>query len=640
MANVFLDEDEVFPIGARASVFGRQGGNEGVTIQPGVQDVTLDANMERIDLAQSAGDASLQATGNGLEIRDSDGNTVVSVASFNQDADVRFNDGNVTVRQSGATEFTLEGSDGSTQTVDTQSSAGVSVPLGNETSNSGDDGQRGSDESGGGGSGGDTGSDANSISGEVLVDGSAATSIPSSAGTLTVGASGSGSADLVDGQDRTFTSNNFDNVEIAAQSGSQGSLTLDGEGTDVVTAGTDNTVQVGRMGDGALTVENGATIRTLQLDVARNGTGVATITGEGSGVIASNDDGMFAAPFESSGSLIRAGRNDGSDGRIEVLDGAALTLRVTPGSDVHSTGVIIGDNIGSVGELLLDDGNIDISQTTAANGKGPFFVIGNDGGTGTATLRSGSNVTVNGESAFVGVSDAPDEGGASSPLPQSTLSIESGSTLNVSGTDPGTNVFDGLSVGEKANSNGRLDISGTGSELVVTSPANNFLNVGDKGEGILTVTDGAEVNMTGQSAFFQIGFEGQANGTLNIDNATVTNDAFGMAFVARGAQTSGTVTIGDGGTFAAGRELLIGSAYNFDTNEPRLEAGGTATVTVEQGGTLNAGEAGGDGTADIFVGNDANLTVEAGATMVGDIEIAGGATFNLSPGATHDGDVL
>ena len=68
-------------------------------------------------------------------------------------------------------------------------------------------------------------------------------------------------------------------------------MTLSGVGTTLTTSGTDNTVQVGRNGGtGTLLVDAGAVLSTLQFEVGRDGTGTATITGEGSTVIVSNDD--------------------------------------------------------------------------------------------------------------------------------------------------------------------------------------------------------------------------------------------------------------------------------------------------------------------------------------------------------------
>jgi len=135
MANLFLDKNENFPLAADANVFGQRGGMEGVTIMDGVSGVSLDANMEQIEFAQSSSEVSLQTTSNGLEVQQG-GSTVVSVASMNQPADVRFADGNVTVRQTGAATFEAEGADGSKQSIGEQG-ASVSVPLGNQPSNVG-----------------------------------------------------------------------------------------------------------------------------------------------------------------------------------------------------------------------------------------------------------------------------------------------------------------------------------------------------------------------------------------------------------------------------------------------------------------------------------------------------------------------
>ncbi len=367
MANVFLESDEIFPIGARADVFGRSGGNEGVAIEAGVEDVTLDANLERIHLAQNANALSFQVTGEGLEIR-YDGSTVASLTSLNQDADLRFADGNVTLRQTGATTFQVEGADGGTQTLDTQR-RGLDVTLGERESRTGEEGDSGS-----------CGDGPNEISGDVLVDGSSTDNLPSSASTLTIGASGSGSAELADNQARTFTSDSFDNVDVAAGSGSSGSLNLSGADTDIVTAGTDNTVQIGRRGDGDLTVENGAEISTLQFEVGRHGNGSATIRGSDSKVTASNDNGLFSGEYSFGSGFVRVARKPDSEGSLEILDGGELEIR--PGADQNSDtsgpGLSIGEEVGSNGDVTVDGqgSEIDIRQDSQIQDFGPFLFVG------------------------------------------------------------------------------------------------------------------------------------------------------------------------------------------------------------------------------------------------------------------------
>jgi len=142
MANVFLDSNDTFQLANGAQVFGRSGGNETVALQSGVTGVGLDANVERLDFAQASGDVSFQVTGDGLTVRQ-DGTTLVTIPSLNQTSELRFTDGNVTIEQTGASEFTITGDDGSTQTVGTQASTSLSVALGDDTSSTAPDSRDG-----------------------------------------------------------------------------------------------------------------------------------------------------------------------------------------------------------------------------------------------------------------------------------------------------------------------------------------------------------------------------------------------------------------------------------------------------------------------------------------------------------------
>src|SRR3546814_2702953 len=69
---------------------------------------------------------------------------------------------------------------------------------------------------------------------------------------------------------------------------------------------------------------------------------------------------------------------------------------------------------------------------------------------------------------------------------------------------------------------------------------------------------------------------------------------------------------------------LVGAGYNFDTGEILFDGGGTGSVTVANGGTVRAGAAQGDGIADIFIGSGGTVTIQAGGTLIGDVENNGG----------------
>ncbi|NBD32012.1 MAG: hypothetical protein GVY17_03305 [Cyanobacteria bacterium] len=107
MATIILNQNETSTIANDGDIVrGRQGGAETILIGEGVTDIETNAELERVDLAFSSTDLTFQVTENGLEISDGT-NTIVTIPSLNQDLDLRFTDGNVTLSQTGAQEFTV-----------------------------------------------------------------------------------------------------------------------------------------------------------------------------------------------------------------------------------------------------------------------------------------------------------------------------------------------------------------------------------------------------------------------------------------------------------------------------------------------------------------------------------------------------
>lgn len=138
MANVFLDENETFTLASSANVVGRDGGSEAILLQDGVTGVTLDGNVERLDVAGDAADTTFQVNAEGqLEVVV--GGTVVGTftGGLNQSVDVRMGDGNVTLNQTGASSWTVAdpADDTDTATIDSGNSpSGDAVTLGSDVS--------------------------------------------------------------------------------------------------------------------------------------------------------------------------------------------------------------------------------------------------------------------------------------------------------------------------------------------------------------------------------------------------------------------------------------------------------------------------------------------------------------------------
>ncbi len=126
--NVFLSQDGGLRVLERVDAFGRTGGNERLYLGSDVTGASLDANIERLDIDRALGDLTFEVTGSGLAI--SAGETrVAEIPSLNQPLNVRFADGDATLAQTGATEFTLSGRVTGTTTIGPESTGG-NVELG------------------------------------------------------------------------------------------------------------------------------------------------------------------------------------------------------------------------------------------------------------------------------------------------------------------------------------------------------------------------------------------------------------------------------------------------------------------------------------------------------------------------------
>ena len=616
-------------------------------IQQGLFVETFGVSSERsFNVAEGAGVENLRAgstvnlegdssafsfvrNGTTLEIRDSDNNVAAQVAaSPNAESKIRFGDGSATV---------AVGQAGNNITFAEQSfSPGDSVNGGANgvTLDTSDTSQSFFD-----GSGDDSGNEApdtgggNTLTGEVLVDGNQVDAIPTNGSAFTIGNNGSGSAALTDGEGRTFTSDNLDNVNIGAQSGSDGTLTLQGAGTDIVTAGTGNTVQVGRVGKGSLVVDNGAEVSTLQFEVGRRGDGDATISGQGSKVTASNDNGLFSGQFAFESGFARIGRKPGSEGRVEVLNGGELEIRPgeTQNSDTSGPGLSLGEELGSNGDLIVDGSGsiVDIRQNSPFNQLQPFLEIGEGLGQGDVTIRNGGEISLDGPRSFVGVSDAQvggdgaDNTSDTSAVEQSTVTIESGGTLTISDETDGGTVT--LMVGQRTGADGKVEVTGSNSEISLDADQftqislGGFQNTQTGGTGELTVSDGGKIT---DLTWLNLGHVGDGSGTMLLDGdgtKVTMNGIFNSGeatFAQIGRNGTGDMTVRngaewtiEGGTgdypgFAVGREAGSNGTLTVDGDGSKIEITGTSTAAGGGGGFIAIGYS---GTGETTVSNGGQI---------------------------------
>ena len=382
-------------------------------------------------------------------------------------------------------------------------------------------------------------------------------------------------------------------VIVGDDAGSQGVVTVTGAGSALVTVGTDNEVRVGDEGTGVLEVLDGGLVDTLRFDVGRSGVGRATIRGVASDgtrsrVIVSPDNGRFsvdpAVPgcCADSAGFARVGRNAGSRGALEILDGGLL--RVRDGGGTWGPGFTLARNKGSTGTLLIDGAgsSLEVIQTAPANDRypdavspGPYAQLARRG-SGTTTIRNGGRLRVQGERAVVIVSwdsvnpnfPDPDTG---SITQRSVVNVLSGGRMEIAGIN-GEWGYLGIGRGGPA-ADGAVTVSGAGSAITVTGDRNIF-DVGREGAGLLVVESGASVTA-------------------------------GRIFVGRKPGSRGALRVERGGSLDVAILLAVGKDFDFDRLAV-LEPGGTGSATGAPGSRVRFGalDVGAGGSVDFNVAGD------------------------------------
>ena len=338
----------------------------------------------------------------------------------------------------------------------------------------------------------------------------------------------------------------------------------------------DSFVGVGTNGAGTLTIEGGSDLNIGIADLSSGmniggtsggtaGTGTVTVTGTGSAINNTSVDNFLNV----------GRRNAASTGTLNILLGGTYNGRnITVGRD-GATGTIIVDGANS----LMSLSGVGSTGFAAGGNLGRNDV--ESGGNGTLTVRNGGEVSVNGAG--------------------------------------GTASSGGFTLGRNANTTGTINVQ-SGGDLNITGSENTGgggLSIGNFGTGTVNIND-ATLSITGTTnPGFSIAREAGSSGALNITNggsltltATQETPSFGFAVGGSGGTTTGgnaTVLI-DGATSSLN---VVGSDAGFSLGR---NEGATGTMTVSNGGTLNA---------DVFV-------VGRNAGSTGTLNVSGGGIINLT----------
>jgi len=86
-AKVFLGTDDSFTVGNIGATIYGSAGNDSVTIAAGISGITLDQNIERINLSGASGSYKFKQTGNKINVYDTDGITLIFSVPVQGDTD-------------------------------------------------------------------------------------------------------------------------------------------------------------------------------------------------------------------------------------------------------------------------------------------------------------------------------------------------------------------------------------------------------------------------------------------------------------------------------------------------------------------------------------------------------------------------
>ena len=476
-------------------------------------------------------------------------------------------------------------------------------------------------------------------SGSVLIDGATL-----NAGWITDGGGGLGTLMIQDNAQVSLAGLQTTNIGGAATG--SGLLVLN-SGTVNQTAGT---FDVGVTGVGSVDIGAAGLINVPTLAVGESG----LVT----------DTGTLIAQ-----SLI-------DDGGVDIEGDGTLQLDGT-------SGIVMGDSIGSTGSLLVDGSHSTLNESAS-------LIIG-DSGTGSAQIIDGGSIVITGSSLVrLGLAaggsgtllvegegaslDFDDEAGMFvGDAGTGLLDIEAGGTVDI-------NSSGGIATGINTDAAGTVIVNGSGALLEFDTETDGF-GIGRVGSGTLTIEAGGTVLMQGTNTggASTLGQSTGSSGLIVVSGAgSLLDFETPQAGPAIGQSGSGTLDVLSGGTVllddtvgggigvgvsASGNGTLFISGIGSSLTETGTIPGtgmtvgnaGTGTLVVNMGAALNigaglkiGGSSSGVGSAlidDAVLntgwitdggGGLGTLTITAGSTAT----VAGRQTTNIGDAATGSGTLV
>ncbi len=382
---------------------------------------------------------------------------------------------------------------------------------------------------------------------------------------------------------------------------------------DLTVTGTDsmldvgNAMNLGQNGSAELTVSTGGAVNvlnTIRLAWFEGSSGQLTVTDAESSLATDN--------------LIYVG--DGGQGRADVLNGGSLDVReMNIGSSTTGVGTLnVADapSVLTVDELIrvgrYGPGTATISNGAAISAIGAAMGIG-DQATGTMTISGGS--TAQAENVDLGYS-ATGDGEATITGADSLLDVGNTLNLGLSGTatltvaDGGNvDVLNTIRIAWFDTATADVTVTGAGSSLAT----DNYLNVGDGGQGTLSILGGGAAS----ADWMNIGLAETADGTTSVANGGSRLDVTNSIEV--GYQGSGALTASDGGAIDANQIVVGGNQigvaeFSVSGDDSTATIGDSLTVGWDGQGTCTLTEGASVNAAWIYLGRGSTGSGDGSAT--------------------------
>ena len=338
-----------------------------------------------------------------------------------------------------------------------------------------------------------------------------------------------------------------------------------------------------------------------------------------------DDMGMPTGVYGYNYQNVVAGREAGSTGVI-LVDGAGTLLDVQG----NSGGIRLGAD-GSGSMFVRNGAEVNTFFLDIARGGTSFGMLEIDGAGSTVNL-SGANGSsfpnYAGEAAFVSVGR---ENGSTG-----YISISNGGTLNILNVD-GVDDNPVLRIGRDDGSFGKVTVDGAGSSINISQngPGLNYafrnLAVGDDGRGILNISDGGLVAVTGDRADVAVSVA-RPGRDMQVDDASEINITSGGDLVIdAGSYVGGYLNIARNANSRA--DVTVdgaGSSITVNGNNSFVSVGrddGVGTLTLTDGATFN--QSGNSASFEVGTGNGAGAQ-----NARSEVVINSGSVMNL----TSDGN--